>query len=83
MSIANPRFGQDKGYTRKWLQYINRIPCNGLWIKSYKPKGIREQGRPFKILLDVCDRNGLTNGPTPHQLDDNDDLLRLYSTGED
>jgi hypothetical protein len=33
-----------------------------------------------KTLLEVWDRNGLTNGPTPRQLDDDDDLLRLYST---
>jgi len=39
------------------------------------PKSWRNQGRPFKRLLEVWYRNGPTSGPTSCQLDDDDDVF--------
>ena len=36
------------------------------------PTGRRNHGRPLKRLLDTWDRNGSTSGPTPLQIDDDD-----------
>jgi len=42
-------------------------------MKRYSPSGRRNHGRPLKRLLDTWDRNGLTSGPTPWQIYDDDD----------
>jgi len=54
-------------YRRHWLQNVNRMQCNRLAriLKNNRPKGRRSQRRPIKKLLDVCDQNGSTSGPTP------------------
>jgi hypothetical protein len=39
------------------------VSC-GSQIKNYTPKGSRNQGRPLKRLLQACDRNGSTSGPS-------------------
>jgi hypothetical protein len=41
-------------YKRNWIR-VNRMPCNRLprLIKSYTPKGRRNQARPLKRLLDA------------------------------
>jgi hypothetical protein len=40
-------------YKRKWIQHVNRMPCNRLprIMKHYFPTGRRNQGIPLKILL--------------------------------
>jgi hypothetical protein len=49
-------------------------------MKHYSPAGIRNYGRPLKILLVTWDRNGSTSGPNPWQIYDADDeLLRDIS----
>jgi len=55
------------GYKRNWIQPVNRMPRNRLprVMKHYSPTGRRNYGRPLKRLLDTCDRNGSTSGPTP------------------
>jgi len=54
-------------YKRNWIQHVNRMPRNRLprAMKHYSPTGRRNHGRPLKRLLDTCNRNGLTSGPTP------------------
>jgi len=54
-------------YRRNWLQHINRMPHNRAAIKlnNYRPTGKKNEGTPLKRLLDMRDRNGQTNGPTP------------------
>ena len=54
---------------------INRMPHNRLpkVMKQYSPTGRRNHGRPLKRLLVTWDRNGSTSGPTPWQIDDDDD----------
>jgi hypothetical protein len=54
-------------YTRNWIHHVNRMAHNRVprIMKNYTPKGRRNQGRPLKRLLDKCDRNGSTSGPTP------------------
>ena len=54
-------------YKRNWIQLVNRMPRNRLprVMKRYSPTGRRNHGRPLKRLLDTCDRNGSTSGPTP------------------
>jgi hypothetical protein len=44
-------------YRRNWTQHVNRMPRNRLprSIKNYTPKGRRNQGRPLKRFLDVCE----------------------------
>ena len=39
----------------------------------YSRTSRRNHGRPLKRLLDTCDRNGSTSGPTPRQIYDDDD----------
>jgi len=55
------------GYKINWIQPVNRMPRNRLprVMKHYSPTGRRNYGRPLKRLLDTCDRNGSTSGPTP------------------
>ena len=62
-------------YKRNQIQYLNRMPRNRLprVMKYYSPTGSRNHGRPLKRLLDTWDRNGLTSGPTPWQIYDDDD----------
>jgi hypothetical protein len=48
-------------------------------MKRYSPTGRRNHGRPLKGLLDTWDRNGSTSGPTPWQIDDDDDNICLLS----
>jgi hypothetical protein len=54
-------------YKRNWIQHVNRIPRNRLprVMKHYSSSGRRNRGRSLKRLLDTCDRNGSTSGPTP------------------
>jgi len=54
-------------YKRNWIHHVNRMPRNRLprVMKQYFPTGRRNHGRPLKRLLDACDRNGSTSGPTP------------------
>jgi hypothetical protein len=42
-------------YKRKWIQHVNRMPCNRLprVMKLYSPTGRRNHGRPLKRLLDT------------------------------
>jgi hypothetical protein len=42
-------------------------------MKHYSPTGRRNHGRPLKGLLDTWDWNGSTSGPTPWQIDNDDD----------
>jgi hypothetical protein len=42
-------------------------------MKHYSPTGRRNYDRPLKRLLDTWDRNGSTSGPTPWQIDDDDE----------
>jgi len=62
-------------YKRSWIQHVNRMPRNRLprVLEHYSPTGRRNRGRPLKRLLDTWDRNGSTSGPTPWQIDDDDD----------
>jgi Zn-dependent M32 family carboxypeptidase len=62
-----PVLDKIQDYKRRWIQHVNRMPRNRLprLIKIYTPKSRRNQGRPPKRFLDVLDRNGSTNGPTP------------------
>ena len=59
---------------RNWIQHVNRMPHNRLprVMKHYSPAGRRNHGRPLKRLLDTWDWNGLTSGPTPWQIYDDD-----------
>ena len=61
-------------YKRNWIHHVNRMPCNRLprVMKQYFPPGRRNHGRPLKRLLDAWDRNGLTSGPIPWKIDDDD-----------
>ena len=70
-----PIFDKILEYTRNWVQRVNRISRNRLprVMKHYSPTGRRNHGRPLKRLLDTWDRNGSTSGPTPWQIDDDDD----------
>ena len=56
------------------MQRVNRMPRNRLprVMKHYSPTGIRNHGKPLKILLDTWDRNRSTSGPTPWQKRDDD-----------
>jgi hypothetical protein len=51
----NPVLDKIQDYRINWIQYVNRLPCNRLpiLIKNYNPKGRRNQGRPFKRLLEA------------------------------
>jgi len=62
-----PIFDKLLKYKRNWIQHVNRMPRNRLprVMKHYCPTGRRKHGRPLKRLLDTCDRNGSTSGPTP------------------
>ena len=62
-------------YKRNWIQHVNRIPRNILLrvMKHYSPTGRRNNGRPLKRLLDMCNQNGSTSGPTAWQIYDDDD----------
>jgi hypothetical protein len=42
-------------YKKKWLQLVNRMPCNRLprIMKHYSPTGRKNYGRPLKRLLDT------------------------------
>ena len=63
-----PVLDKIQGYRRKWLQHINRMSHNRplMIIKNYRWMGSRRnQGRPLQRCLDVWDKNGSTNGPTP------------------
>jgi len=42
-------------YKRKWIQHVNRMPCNRLprVMKHYSPTGRRNHGRSLKRLLDM------------------------------
>jgi len=42
-------------------------------MKHYSPTGRRNHGRTLKRLSATWDRNGLTSGPTPWQIYDDDD----------
>jgi hypothetical protein len=48
-------------------------------MKRYSPTGRRNHGRPLKRLLDTWDWKGSTSGPTPWQIDDDDDDV-IYTT---
>ena len=63
----NTNIGQINGYNRSWTQHVHRMPRDRLprVMKHYSPNGRRNHGRPLKRLLDTCDRNGSTSGPTP------------------
>ena len=63
-------------YKRKWIKHVNRMSRNRLprVMKQYSPAGGRNHGRPLKRLLDTWDRNGLTSGPTPWQICDDNEL---------
>jgi Holliday junction resolvase RusA-like endonuclease len=41
-------------YKRKWIQHVNRMPCNKLprVMKHYFPTGRRNHGRTLKRILD-------------------------------
>ena len=57
----------------------NRLPRI---MKHCSPTGRRNHGRPLKRLLDTWDRNGSTSGPTPWQIDEDDnddDIIKVYS----
>ena len=62
-------------YKRNWIHHVNRMPRNRLpkVMKQYSPTGRINNGRTLKRLLDAWDRNGSTSGPTPWQIDDDDD----------
>jgi hypothetical protein len=49
-------FGLDKitNYRSDWIQHVNRTPRSRLpnLLTKYAPRGIRNQGRPLKMLLD-------------------------------
>ena len=49
-------------------------------IKKLQTKRQKKAGDTIK---DTLRPEGLTNGPTPCQLDDDNDMLRLYSTGKE
>ena len=53
-------------YKRNWIQYVNRMPRNGLprVMKHYCPTARRYHCRLSKTLLDTRDRNGSTGDPT-------------------
>jgi hypothetical protein len=72
-----PVLDKIQSYKRNWIQHVNRMPCNRLptILKNYTTKYRRNQGRPVKRLLNKCDQNGLTSGPTPWQLHDDGDIL--------
>jgi hypothetical protein len=42
-------------HKRKWIQHVNRMPCNRLprVMKHYSLNGRRNHGRPLKRLLDT------------------------------
>jgi hypothetical protein len=42
-------------------------------MKHYSPTGRRNHFRILRRLLGTWDRNGSTSGPTPWQIDDDDD----------
>jgi hypothetical protein len=46
-------------YKRDWIQHINRMPRPRLRnvLTKYAPRGIINQGRPLKRLLEERDRN--------------------------
>jgi hypothetical protein len=54
-------------YKKNWIQHVDRMPRNRLprVMKEYFLTGRRNRGRPLKRLMDSCDRNGSTSGPTP------------------
>jgi len=64
-------------YKRRWMQHVNRMPRNRFprVTKYYSPAGRRNHDRPLKRLLDTWDRNGLTSGPTPWKIYDDDDVI--------
>ena len=68
-------------YKRNWIQHVNRMPRNRLprVMKHYSPTGRRNHGRPLRRLLDTWDRNGSTSGPTPRQIDDDDDTTFVWN----
>jgi hypothetical protein len=51
----NPVLDKSLEYERNWIQHVNRMPCNILprVMKHYCLTGRRNQGRPFKRLLDT------------------------------
>ena len=57
------------------VKHVNIMPRNRLpRVMNYcYPTGRKNHGRPLKRLLDTWDRNGTTIGPTPWQIDDDDD----------
>jgi hypothetical protein len=67
-------------YKRNWIKHENRMPHNRLprILKNYTPKGRRIQGRPMKRLLDKCNWNRSTSGPTPWQLHHDDDDFYVH-----
>jgi hypothetical protein len=68
-------------YKRNWIQHVNKLHRNRLSrvMKHYSPTGRRNHhGRLLKRLLDTWDWNGLTSGPTPWQIHDDD-----YNDGDD
>jgi len=71
-------------YKRNWIQHANRMSRNRLprVMKRYSPTGRRNHDRPLKRLLDTCDRNGSTSGPTPWQIYDDDDDDGLLGIGK-
>ena len=44
-------------------------------MKHYSPVGRRNYSRPLKRLLGTWDQNGSTSGPTPWQIDDDDEQI--------
>jgi hypothetical protein len=60
-----------------WIHHVSRMPRNILpsVMKSYSPTGKRNYCIPEKRLLDLCDRNESTSGPTPCQIYDDDDVI--------
>ena len=51
-------FGQNTEIKKKWLQHINRMPCNRLLriLKYYRPKGRKNQESPLERLWNAWDQ---------------------------
>ena len=63
----NPSFGPNTEMQKKVVAKFKQNASNRLprTLKNYRPTGKRNQERPFKRLLDVCDWKRSTSGPTP------------------
>ena len=76
-------------YKRNWTQHVNWMPRNKLprVMKYCSPTGRRNHGRTLKRLLVTWDWNGLTIGPAPWRIYDDDDdyggnFFKFYFDGQ-